>query len=67
MDTRKTIMDSGLRLAIEAVGTRYRLSKLLGLSTTSTQNWDRIPLTRILEVEKVTGVPREKLRPELYR
>jgi DNA-binding transcriptional regulator YdaS (Cro superfamily) len=60
-------MDSGLRLVLEAVGTRYRLSKLLGLTTTATQNWDRVPLNRILDVERVTGVPREKLRPELYR
>jgi len=59
--------DLGLRLAIEAVGTRYQLAKRLGLMPSSVHVWQRVPLNRILEVERVTGVPREKLRPELYR
>jgi DNA-binding transcriptional regulator YdaS (Cro superfamily) len=63
----KRITDSGLRKAIKAVGTRYQLAKLLGLKPASIQGWDRIPYERIVEVEKITGVPREELRPELYR
>jgi DNA-binding transcriptional regulator YdaS (Cro superfamily) len=59
--------DKGLRLAIEAAGTRYRLAMLLGVRPSSILKWRRVPSGRILQVEAVTGIPREKLRPELYR
>lgn len=29
--------------------------------------WDRIPSERVVAVENVTGIPREQLRPDLYR
>jgi hypothetical protein len=29
--------------------------------------WRRVPDDRILQVEAVTKIPREKLRPDLYR
>lgn len=28
--------------------------------------WTRVPAERVLEVERVTGVPRHELRPDLY-
>jgi DNA-binding transcriptional regulator YdaS (Cro superfamily) len=60
-------LDEGLRLAIEAAGTRYMLAKKLRISPAAVLYWDRVPADRVVEVERVTGVPREKLRPELYR
>ena len=60
-------MDPGLLAAIKAVGTRYRLAVLLGIHPSSVLKWHRVPIGRVLQVEEVTGVPREKLRPELYR
>jgi DNA-binding transcriptional regulator YdaS (Cro superfamily) len=63
----KRVDDAGLRMAIQAAGTRYRLAKLLGLTHVSVLQWARVPVGRVLQVEQVTGVPREKLRPELYR
>jgi DNA-binding transcriptional regulator YdaS (Cro superfamily) len=62
----KANTSKGLELAIKAVGTRYRLALLLGLTTTATQHWWRIPAERVVQVEKVTGVDRTKLRPDLY-
>jgi len=59
-------IDEGLRLAINAVGTRYRLAMLLGIRPASVLKWERVPLARILDVERVTGVDRTKLRPDLY-
>jgi len=59
-------MDHGLRLAIEAVGTKYRLAKLLGIWPSSVLRWHHIPSERIIEVERVTGIDRAKLRPDLY-
>jgi DNA-binding transcriptional regulator YdaS (Cro superfamily) len=59
--------EEGLRLAIEAAGTRYRLAMLLGIRPASVLKWWRVPSDRIVQVEAVTGIPREKLRPDLYR
>lgn len=28
--------------------------------------WSRVPAERVLDVERVTGVPRHELRPDLY-
>jgi len=58
--------DLGLRLAIEAKGSVRALAAALGMSASSLLEWRRVPSHRILQVEAVTGVPRELLRPELY-
>jgi len=63
---RRQDIDEGLRLAIKAVGTRYKLAKLLGIWPSSVMRWRTVPTDRILEVERVTGISRTKLRPELY-
>jgi DNA-binding transcriptional regulator YdaS (Cro superfamily) len=59
--------EQGLLLAIEAAGSMNRLAQLLGVGQPSVQEWTRVPAHRIIQVEAVTGVPREKLRPDLYR
>jgi len=62
------IKDPGLRLAVEAAGgSTYALAKKLKLTPTSVLNWKRVPFSRILQVERATGVDRRKLRPDLYR
>lgn len=60
-------MDEGLRLALMWAGSYSQLSRYAGLTSTSAWNWKRIPAEHILEIEKNTGIPREKLRPDLYR
>jgi DNA-binding transcriptional regulator YdaS (Cro superfamily) len=60
-------MEKGARQAIQAAGGRKALARLLGISKQAVQKWTRVPADRIIDVERVTGVPREKLRPDLYR
>ena len=60
------IKDPGLRAAIKAAGSKYRLAQLLGLTPASVQVWRRVPAERVVDVEKATGVSRTKLRPELF-
>lgn len=63
-------MQNGLKTAITAAGGMRKLARLLGLSHASVQEWSRvrkIPADRLLKIERVTGVPREVLRPDLYR
>lgn len=42
------------------------LSLQLGLSRAAVAQWKRVPAERVLEVERLTGVPRQRLRPDLY-
>lgn len=59
--------EQGLEEAIRAVGGVGALARALGISQPSVSNWSRIPAERVLEVEKVSGVGRHLLRPDLYR
>jgi DNA-binding transcriptional regulator YdaS (Cro superfamily) len=63
----KTGKDEGVRLAIEAAGGVRPLARELGIKSPAIIGWTRIPADRIVQVEAVTGVRRETLRPDLYR
>ncbi len=39
----------------------------LGITRAAVVKWDRVPAERVVEVETVTGIPREQLRPDLFR
>lgn len=60
-------MRGGIRLAIEAAGGHRKLGRLLGVSHQSIAQWMGVPAERLLEVEVLTGVPREEMRPDLFR
>jgi len=45
---------------------RSELARQLGLTRATLYNWKRVPAERVVEVEKITGIPRTKLRPDLY-
>ena len=57
--------------AIKAAGGAAELAKACNLSRTSVLFWRRlkkgIPSHHVLAVEEKTGIPREQLRPDLYR
>ena len=56
-----------IALAIERAGGVSRLARALGIRYQSIQIWRRIPADRIVAIEGATGIPREQLRPDLYR
>ena len=56
----------GLKIAIKTAGGLRALARLLGITHQAVAQWDKIPAERILEIERVTGVPRGVLRPELF-
>ena len=51
-----------LQQAIEATGN----GKALAVSPQALSQWHRVPAHRVLDVERISGVPRHELRPDLY-
>lgn len=58
--------NEALRRAIEAVGGLAGLADPLGVSIQAISQWDEVPPLRVLAVERISGVSRHLLRPDLY-
>lgn len=58
--------DEGLDQAIQSIGGVTELARKLGLSQPSISSWVRVPAERVISVEKLTGVSRVVLRPDLF-
>jgi len=61
------MLRTAVKTAGKAVGSMSQLARVLGLSSAAIAQWKRIPAERIIEIERVTGVRREVLRPDLYQ
>ena len=48
--------------------TQLELSALLNIKSAAISKWERrgIPPRRVLDVERITGISRHELRPDLY-
>jgi DNA-binding transcriptional regulator YdaS (Cro superfamily) len=55
-----------IREIAKAAGGVVALSHKLGLSRAAVSGWKKVPAERVLAVEKITGIPREQIRPDLY-
>ena len=65
---RVRTLPPGLRKAVEAVGgTTSALAIKLGITPQAVAVWDKIPIAHVREIERITKVPREELRPDIYR
>ena len=42
------------------------LASALGHHRQAVYRWGRIPAERVIEIEQLTGVPREELRPDIF-
>jgi DNA-binding transcriptional regulator YdaS (Cro superfamily) len=47
-------------------GVRIRIARELGVTRSAVYQWTRVPVDRVLEVERITGVSRHVLRPDIY-
>lgn len=52
--------------AARIAGSVTKLAALLGVTSQAISQWGRPPVTRVLEIERVTGISRHKLRPDIY-
>jgi DNA-binding transcriptional regulator YdaS (Cro superfamily) len=66
MATKEEKLLEGVARALQALGTGAELARRLGTTRQAVQKWRRVPEARVLQVERVTGVPRYMLRPDLF-
>ena len=48
-------------------GLSAKVAHGLGLTRAAVVKWDKVPAERVVEIERITGIPRERLRPDLFR
>jgi len=61
---------NGLELAMDKAGGMRALARKIGVTYQAIQRWvaeDRVPSDWLIAIEKATSVPREKLRPDLFK
>ncbi|HEX5508775.1 MAG TPA: Cro/CI family transcriptional regulator [Pseudolabrys sp.] len=51
---------------VSAAGTGAALAAHLGITRGAIFQWDEIPVERVVAVEKITGIPRDRLRPDVF-
>lgn len=66
MRARHIRKDAGLEAAIRAAGSMSALAQSLGITVQSVAQWRAVPLERVVEVERATGVSRVVLRPDFF-
>ena len=58
-----------LKLAIAKAGNMSRLARSCGVTPQAVRAWivrGQIPLSRVIDVKKATGLPLKKLRPDYF-
>jgi DNA-binding transcriptional regulator YdaS (Cro superfamily) len=59
-------MDKPLRDAVRKIGGIRATARALDLYHQTVMRWKKVPPMRVLEIERLSGVSRELLRPDLY-
>ena len=62
LDSAKEVM-LGLR---RERGALSRLAVQLGVTAQAVHLWEVVPIHRVLDVERITGIPRQRLRPDYF-
>ena len=55
-----------IRDVMQAAGSGARLATHLGVSRQCVYMWTRIPVEHVLRIENLTGIPRYRMRPDVY-
>lgn len=43
-----------------------RLAQDLNITKQAVYQWRKVPPERVLDIERITGIPREELRPDVF-
>lgn len=63
---QQKIAEQAYKDAAQKIGSKYKLAKALGLEPSGLYQWKVVPSKHVLAIEKLTSVPRYKLRPDYY-
>jgi DNA-binding transcriptional regulator YdaS (Cro superfamily) len=55
-----------VKLASQNVGGLVKLAKELGITHVALYSWRRVPAHHVLKIEKLSGISRHDLRPDVY-
>jgi DNA-binding transcriptional regulator YdaS (Cro superfamily) len=64
---KKRKVATGLVEIRQQKGLQSKLARHLGVTRQAISDWPVVPIDRLRDVEKFTGIPREKLRPDIFR
>ena len=59
-------MPTGMALLRAKRGLLAQIARALGVTKAAVGRWERVPAERVVEIERITGIPRQQLRPDLY-
>ena len=59
-------MELSIKEIAKEAGGVVALSLALGLSRGAVSQWERVPLERVNNVARLTGIPRERLRSDIF-
>lgn len=60
-------MVEALERVFELTGGPSALAKVIGnLTPQAISQWKKVPAERVLEVERITGISRHELRPDIF-
>lgn len=59
-------MELSIKEIAEPVGGVVALSLGLGLSRGAVSQWEKVPVERVKDVSRLTGFPREQIRPDIF-
>lgn len=65
--TRLPAASAGLRKIRATPGLSAKIAKAFKISRQAVSDWDKVPITRLAQVERITGIPRDRLRPDIFR
>ena len=55
----------GMNIIRQKHGLMAQLARELGVTRSAVWQWGRVPAERLPEVERITGIPRHQLRPDI--
>mgnify|MGYP000843959381 CR=1 FL=1 len=63
------MIDPVMTRILDCTKSQTELARLVGKSQSTVQYWfssGRVPPEHVLDVERVTGIPRQEIRPDIY-
>jgi DNA-binding transcriptional regulator YdaS (Cro superfamily) len=58
--------DPILAKVFAAAGNQSKLAAMLGVTRAAVSCWKKVPVRHVREVSKITNIPRQKLRPDVF-